>query len=201
MSSTVPLSEHNNINNLHMTNKKPGGCFSIDSLISNNKSSTQDSNSNSPTSHKTQAQLVGNNSTSSNTNESLSCSPPLSSSSSSSSSSASSISVKKLNQITATTTATSSPQTNQMFQDMLMQNSMNMWSHHHHQTPPGSLPLGHQQGAMPAVPPLPTPTQQSSLESALQFHIQREQTLTMFRNGARFFDPRFNMPRKFIFKE
>lgn len=30
--------------------------------------------------------------------------------------------------------------------------------------------------------------------SALQFHLQREQAFNMLRNGARFFDPRFNMP-------
>ena len=35
--------------------------------------------------------------------------------------------------------------------------------------------------------------------SALHFHLQREQTLNMFRNGARFFDPRYSLPRKFFF--
>ena len=34
--------------------------------------------------------------------------------------------------------------------------------------------------------------------SALHFHLQREQTLNMFRNGARFFDPRYSLPRKFF---
>ena len=33
--------------------------------------------------------------------------------------------------------------------------------------------------------------------SALHFHLQREQTLNMLRNGARFFDPRFGLPRMF----
>jgi hypothetical protein len=32
--------------------------------------------------------------------------------------------------------------------------------------------------------------------SALHFHLQREQALNMLRNGAGFFNPRFNMPRK-----
>jgi hypothetical protein len=41
----------------------------------------------------------------------------------------------------------------------------------------------------------PIMTMDSQL-SAIQFHLQREQTFNMLRNGARFFDPRFNLPRK-----
>jgi hypothetical protein len=29
----------------------------------------------------------------------------------------------------------------------------------------------------------------------LFYHLQREQAMNMFRSGARFFDPRFNLPR------
>ncbi len=33
--------------------------------------------------------------------------------------------------------------------------------------------------------------------SALHFHLQREQAFNMIRNGARFFDPRFNLSSNF----
>ena len=31
----------------------------------------------------------------------------------------------------------------------------------------------------------------------IYYHLQREQAMNMFRSNARFFDPRFNLPRKF----
>lgn len=49
-----------------------------------------------------------------------------------------------------------------------------------------------------AAVPAPLPSHQPNDLSALQFHLQREQAFNMLRNGARFFDPRFNLPCKFI---
>jgi hypothetical protein len=43
--------------------------------------------------------------------------------------------------------------------------------------------------------PVQMPSANDPQLSALHFHLQREQAFNMLRNGARFFDPRFNMPR------
>ena len=48
-----------------------------------------------------------------------------------------------------------------------------------------------QQQSQAQMPPMSDPQL-----SALHFHLQREQTLNMLRNGARFFDPRYSLPRK-----
>lgn len=72
--------------------------------------------------------------------------------------------------------------------------SLNM--HPNQQNSPMSpLNLAHQQ----QMQPFQQLNDPQSL-SALHFHLQREQTLNMLRNGARFFDPRFSLPRKLKLK-
>ena len=59
-------------------------------------------------------------------------------------------------------------------------------------SPSNSLNMQLQQQQQQAqMPPMGDPQL-----SALHFHLQREQTLNMLRNGARFFDPRYSLPRK-----
>ena len=147
-----------------------------------------------------------------NSSNSLSCSPPLSSSSSTNSSSSSANPNKHSNtptnnlqmQLAAQQQAASVAGMFQMPTDL----------HHHNPNHLMMIP-GHPAHQMMMWPPnqmhqmsSPTsngqsqaqPTQPGSIDpqlSALQFHLQREQTLNILRNGARFFDPRFNMPCKF----
>ena len=92
-------------------------------------------------------------------------------------------------------------QQQQQHQQQQQQQNMLLNHHHHHQQPqlsPNSLNLLQQQhhqqqqfqmGAAPA---------DNSQLSALHFHLQREQAFNMLRNGAGFFNPRFNVPRKSI---
>ena len=82
----------------------------------------------------------------------------------------------------------------QQQQQQQQHHSSMMWPQNHMIVPPApssssaSLPSQYQStGQMP-------PANDSQL-SALHFHLQREQAFNMLRNGARFFDPRFNMPR------
>ena len=91
---------------------------------------------------------------------------------------------------------------NLMQQQQHQQQQQNMLlNHHHHQQPqlsPNSLNLLQQQHHQQQQFQMgAAPTDNSQL-SALHFHLQREQAFNMLRNGAGFFNPRFNVPRKSI---